>query len=237
MSIHTKDELLAEIQPTHAIPLTIGLDQGYLLITDDAIQFIAQRFGGWDVVENYKRVDFVKTHTESNFMGTTVTLNFQNGRLHCKNIPDGVDLPELLTGVVYVRTEKKPEQISVSAVSPVPTMSNDDQLEGQELVDLLDKFLQSETTKSKTSTRSSPISSESSPKTERKSKERKKNSPSTASENTPKTPSPTIETQKPIDILNIPEPTDENKGIGCGTMLKYLFWLYIIFSVLASVFE
>lgn len=239
MSIHTKDQLLAEIQPTHAIPLTIGLDQGYLLITGDTIQFIAQRFGGWDVVENYKRVNFVKIHTESNFMGRTVTLNFQNGRLHCKNIPDGVDLQALLTGVASQNIEPVQDSQSVSSISKDSTQ------EEPHLLDLLDKFLESDTVKSKSSTNQSTTEESQKPKKNKNSKSTPKNTKeqqksTNKTDTTDKPIEPATSTPKKIEdlvVLNTPEQAEDKPGCGCVTVFKYLFWLFVLLSFLESFFE
>lgn len=233
MTPHTKEKLLAEIQPTHTIEMTIGLDRGFLLITIAEIQFIARRFSGWDVVEKYRRADFVKIHTVHNFMGTTISLIFQNGRLHCKDIADDVDLQLLLTNVESVRSEPAQEISSFS--ENISESVPDSTQEEQDLAQLLDQLLQGNT---KTQTRSVTTerlpNSENAPRNRQKPKEPNSVHQPIASNNTQKKSRYTSETQKTVDILNIPEQPAEKKAAGCMTVFKYLFWFYIIMSVLKS---
>jgi len=74
------------------VEVTIGLDKGRLLKSSTHIYFIAQRMGGWEVVEHCLLSDVSQVNQTNNFMGEAIVIVTKSGRWSCKEITEGVDL-------------------------------------------------------------------------------------------------------------------------------------------------
>lgn len=74
------------------VEVTIGLDKGRLLKSSTHIYFIAQRMGGWEVVEHCLLSDVSQVNQTNNFMGEAMVIVTKSGRWNCKEITEGVDL-------------------------------------------------------------------------------------------------------------------------------------------------
>jgi hypothetical protein len=74
------------------VEVTIGLDKGRLLKSGTHIYFIAQRMGGWEVVEESLLSNVSQVNQTNNFMGEAMVIVTTSGRWTCKEITEGVDL-------------------------------------------------------------------------------------------------------------------------------------------------
>ena len=74
------------------VEVTIGLDKGRLLKSGTHVYFIAQRMGGWEVVEESLLSDVSQVNQTNNFMGEAMVIVTKSGRWSCKEITEGIDL-------------------------------------------------------------------------------------------------------------------------------------------------
>lgn len=77
---------------TDHVSVTLDLYDGRLVQNDGRLYFIAERFGGWEIIEQASLADVERIESIENFMGVVTEVRGRGVRWQCKNLPDGTDL-------------------------------------------------------------------------------------------------------------------------------------------------
>ena len=110
---------------TDYIPVTMDLYDGRLVQFEGQLYFIAERFGGWEVIEQASLADVERIESVENFMGVVTEIRGRGVRWQCKNLPEGTDLNAWLFHA-STETSMEAEPTSVESVS-VPEESIEEQ--------------------------------------------------------------------------------------------------------------
>ncbi len=108
------------------VETTIGLDRGRLLKSATHIYFIAERMGGWEVVEQTQFSDIARIERIQNFMGENTVVMTKNGRWTCKDVTEGIDLRRWVGTKALVNDQQARvvESVKKHLQSPTPSLSN-----------------------------------------------------------------------------------------------------------------
>ena len=106
------------------VQTTIGLDEGCLAKSPTTLYFLAQRMGGWEVVEETPLTDVVRVDKQINFMGEITVLICKSGRWQCRNVPESVDIAVWLgSSVTLDATDTKAMKASLHTEMDSPKES------------------------------------------------------------------------------------------------------------------
>ena len=120
---------------TDYVSVTLDLYDGRLVQYDGRLYFIAERFGGWEVIEQASLTDIERVETVENFMGIVTEIRGRGVRWQCKNLPEGTDLNAWLfrtqadlsmdlnvitSEATSISQQENPEVIAVETSQPPP---------------------------------------------------------------------------------------------------------------------
>ncbi len=191
------------------VTATVGLDEGVLSRSSTHLYFLAQRMGGWEVVEETPISQVNRVDSVENFLGTTMVIVTQNGRWTCRDVLEDIDLSTWLgqsSGTSNIARDKAIRSMKAKLESQKKTSENrkSDESKSTQI-----DFEELEKAKPMDITRPQPLKSESNRPTQ--------------------TQQPT-ESQDLTQLLGEMEiESDDAEGSGCGkTFLKFFIFIWVI---------
>ena len=91
------ERLLQELlSNSDSVSMTIGLYTGKLVRNKTRVYFIAERFSGWEIIQECAQEDIVTVERIENFMGVRFEIGVPGNRWVCKDVAEDADLSSLL---------------------------------------------------------------------------------------------------------------------------------------------
>lgn len=103
------EELIQELlASSDNVPTTIGLYTGKLVRKDARVYFIAERFSGWEIIEECAQEDIVQVEKIENFIGIRFEIELHGNRWICKDVAEDADLARFLGVDLKVSANSSP---------------------------------------------------------------------------------------------------------------------------------
>ena len=124
-----------------SVSMTIGLYTGKLVRNETQVYFIAERFSGWEIIQECAQEDIVTVERIENFMGVRFEIGLPGNRWVCKDVAETADLSSLL-GVeltkpsvsrAKVLSDDSSESVGLADVIPSKTVVQDIEIQDSEI--------------------------------------------------------------------------------------------------------
>ena len=103
------EELIQELlASSDSVSMTIGLYTGKLVRKDARVYFIAERFSGWEIIEECAQEDIVQVERIENFIGIRFEIELHGNRWICKDVAEDADLARFLGVDLKVSANSSP---------------------------------------------------------------------------------------------------------------------------------
>ncbi len=243
MEQKTATELCAELKVDPSfVEATIGLDTGRLLKSTTHAYFIAPRMGSWEVVEQILLSDLSRVEKQSSFMGDTFVFHTKSGRWICKNVTENVDLRQWVLQKARGISSGRHQSPTTSSSNATKTQPDTHSEWGESSSSV---SLHQEATEDFFARERSSTSSQSRSYTDSESSDRSKTQKdlpeelesvfNQMTENPIESTSPPVSRNQDVDaLLEKMSSTEEEDASGCGgsTLVKFIFFIWIVSSFL-----
>jgi hypothetical protein len=127
-----------------SVSMTIGLYTGKLVRNETRVYFIAERFSGWEIIQECAQEDIVTVERIENFMGVRFEIGLPGNRWVCKDVAEDADLSSLL-GVeltkpsvsrAKVLSDDSSESVGLADVVPLKTVVQDVEIQDVEIQEI-----------------------------------------------------------------------------------------------------
>ena len=124
-----------------SVSMTIGLYTGKLVRNETRVYFIAERFSGWEIIQECAQEDIVTVERIENFMGVRFEIGVPGNRWVCKDVAEAADLSSLL-GVeltkpsvsrAKVLSDDSSESVGLADVVPSKTVVQEIEIQDSEI--------------------------------------------------------------------------------------------------------